>query len=54
MSLLAKIFTIEGAKQFFRVRDKEGKLSGEQILASTIQVGLMCLLAYALYLMEII
>lgn len=53
--MLQKIFTIEGIKAFFKVRDPEtGKFSWEEFGASAAQIGLVLLVLIVLHLIGII
>lgn len=52
--MIKKIFSLEGIKQIYKVRDGEGNLDWEQVLATVIQVGLILGTLYFLYLIGVI
>lgn len=52
--MIKKIFTIEGVKAFFRVRDDEGNFSWAEFGASFAQLALICATLLFLYLIGVI
>lgn len=52
--MLKKIFTIEGIKAFFRVRDENGNFSWAEFGASAAQLGLILLTLSVLWLLGVI